>query len=249
MKKSLFFSALLFFLFYPPTSVLSQTWVNPPESRSAITGWQTNAPYQRDIYWSFSQTPVGTGPITSRGAVYSGTYGSSVGSVDNFGVSGALNWDAASGRVGFRNPNDMIYGAPMNGSLDVYMGNIYGTGGPTRMYLEYTVSAFMYSDYLENPWKYWDLALPFGSNVSSYGLHCVLTGTNLWLVNMWAEITPNPEWEALTFNLSVPGGAYLWLDDLHIATESIAVPIPSAVWLLGSGLIGLVGIRRKRNKR
>ncbi|MCD6534458.1 MAG: VPLPA-CTERM sorting domain-containing protein, partial [Deltaproteobacteria bacterium] len=26
------------------------------------------------------------------------------------------------------------------------------------------------------------------------------------------------------------------------------VPIPSAAWLLGSGLIGLIGIRRRRKK-
>jgi hypothetical protein len=35
------------------------------------------------------------------------------------------------------------------------------------------------------------------------------------------------------------------MDDLYVAT---AVPIPAAVWLLGSGLIGLVGIRRRFNK-
>ena len=36
------------------------------------------------------------------------------------------------------------------------------------------------------------------------------------------------------------------VDNLEI-TQS-AVPIPGAVWLLGSGLIGIVGVRRKRNR-
>jgi hypothetical protein len=35
--------------------------------------------------------------------------------------------------------------------------------------------------------------------------------------------------------------AYFAMDDL----ESNPVPVPAAVWLLGSGLIGLIGIRRR----
>jgi len=36
-----------------------------------------------------------------------------------------------------------------------------------------------------------------------------------------------------------------WIDHLKLYGETTAVPIPGAVWLLGSGLIGLVGIRRR----
>ncbi len=36
-----------------------------------------------------------------------------------------------------------------------------------------------------------------------------------------------------------------WLDHDHNDVVAKAVPIPGAVWLLGSGLIGLLGIRRK----
>ncbi len=35
-------------------------------------------------------------------------------------------------------------------------------------------------------------------------------------------------------------------DDM-VVTASSAVPLPAAVWLLGSGLVGLVGLKRKRN--
>ncbi|MEA3332567.1 MAG: VPLPA-CTERM sorting domain-containing protein [Pseudomonadota bacterium] len=35
-------------------------------------------------------------------------------------------------------------------------------------------------------------------------------------------------------------------DDLVVAVRGNAVPIPSAVWLLGSGLLGMVAIRRKK---
>ncbi len=50
------------------------------------------------------------------------------------------------------------------------------------------------------------------------------------------------------FRISTSSGggnlAHVCLDDLTINP----VPIPGAVWLLGSGLIGLVGIRRRFNK-
>jgi hypothetical protein len=46
----------------------------------------------------------------------------------------------------------------------------------------------------------------------------------------------------VTFNLP----AYGWgLDDLYFGGQ---VPIPGAVWLLGSGLLGLVGLRKKFGK-
>ena len=34
----------------------------------------------------------------------------------------------------------------------------------------------------------------------------------------------------------------------HVAIYGVAAPIPGAVWLLGSGILGLVGIRRKFRK-
>ena len=36
--------------------------------------------------------------------------------------------------------------------------------------------------------------------------------------------------------------------NIYLFVEPTAVPIPSAVWLLGSGLIGIVGVRRKFKK-
>jgi hypothetical protein len=38
--------------------------------------------------------------------------------------------------------------------------------------------------------------------------------------------------------------AYFAMDNLTTS----AVPVPAAVWLLGSGLIGLIGIRRNKER-
>ena len=38
------------------------------------------------------------------------------------------------------------------------------------------------------------------------------------------------------------------LDDINLSVSSPSVPIPGAVWLLGTGLIGLIGIRKKAIK-
>jgi hypothetical protein len=40
--------------------------------------------------------------------------------------------------------------------------------------------------------------------------------------------------------------ADVFLDNISITADVNAVPVPAAVWLFGSGLVGLVGIARKR---
>lgn len=46
-----------------------------------------------------------------------------------------------------------------------------------------------------------------------------------------------------SYGMNTP--AYFALDDFN-GTAPSAVPVPAAVWLLGSGLVGLVGLRRKQ---
>jgi hypothetical protein len=92
--------------------------------------------------------------------------------------------------------------------------------------------------------------------------------TNGVLMNSVSTSAPlkgaSREWVSFNISLVVPDGAYSWevtLDSNYggsgsyrdvfwdsISLSSNNVPIPGAVWLLGSGLIGLVGIRRKFRK-
>lgn len=43
-----------------------------------------------------------------------------------------------------------------------------------------------------------------------------------------------------------PAGGSLFWDDASITATPSAIPVPAAVWLFGSGLIGLVGVARRR---
>lgn len=59
------------------------------------------------------------------------------------------------------------------------------------------------------------------------------------------SIFPNPTEEEISIMFeSLPSGAYI--DQVVIDTK--CVPIPGALWLLGSGLVCLVGVRKKLKK-
>ena len=48
----------------------------------------------------------------------------------------------------------------------------------------------------------------------------------------------------LTFQFVTDGGGYFMIDDIEITGNP--VPVPAAAWLLGSGLLGLVGMKRRQ---
>jgi len=52
---------------------------------------------------------------------------------------------------------------------------------------------------------------------------------------------PNPDFEIVKLYVPVE----FELQSISIYTESTVVPVPAAVWLFGSGLLGLVGVARR----
>ena len=69
-----------------------------------------------------------------------------------------------------------------------------------------------------------------------------------WYHETWmGTIFPQPELEdfCIFFDDGAGNPATVYLDQVDIDTR--CVPIPGAVWLLGSGLIGFAGIRRRSN--
>lgn len=73
-------------------------------------------------------------------------------------------------------------------------------------------------------------------------------GDNDFLDMQWQDdktpkgrVLLEPGFHSLTFTLSQYGGVS---DGVAFFTRMDTVPVPAAVWLLGSGLIGLIGLRR-----
>ena len=90
----------------------------------------------------------------------------------------------------------------------------------------------------------------------------IIYETNEWGSTGWLTyvydfmLSPNPEEEWIGIKFAAYGSSYTegaptWgnavIDQIVIDTQCASVPVPAAVWLLGSGLIGLVGIRRRGN--
>jgi len=80
-------------------------------------------------------------------------------------------------------------------------------------------------------------ALPvLGSFVSN-------TISSLLVTEYW-EMFPNPDFEIVKLYVPVE----FELQSISIATQSTVVPVPAAIWLFGSGLLGLAGVARTKER-
>ncbi len=69
-----------------------------------------------------------------------------------------------------------------------------------------------------------------------------------WTLMQLSGIAPAGTTEAqiLLLHIDIGGGGALFWDDANLTATPAVVPIPAAAWLFGSGLIGLIGIARRR---
>ncbi len=85
----------------------------------------------------------------------------------------------------------------------------------------------------------------------------ILVGPPTWLTQEWQTFTFNTNLAAdagggLSLLFKADCGANnacrfdALIDNVSIVTEVSAVPVPAAVWLFGSGLLGLVGVARRK---
>lgn len=172
--------------------------------------------------------------------------------------------------AGYTNQYSAITGGGVNGSANYAIGNP-GAYGVSR--LDFAAPTMVEGAYFTNT-TYAYLSMRDGDNFAKQfglgdfftltvtGLDAADTITNAInislardanLVDMWIwyDLMPLGEVSALEFSLSSSDNgdygmntpAYFAMDNLTTVT---AVPVPAAVWLFSSGLLGLVGVARRR---
>jgi hypothetical protein len=128
-------------------------------------------------------------------------------------------------------PNDLWNAGelPRWSNADGLVGNLYASGSDDSEEADGTL--------IGKDWGLWNqfgLSAPFGALVGSIG------GTYFFIGTSYSGTAPADGWLKLfywdSFNTD---------NTQFIKADINAVPIPAAAWLLGAGLIGLVGLRRK----
>ena len=102
----------------------------------------------------------------------------------------------------------------------------------------------------------WDIDTTFGDNCatsvkSAYASNCIWTGTpnpggNGTATTFMFSSTDNDSDGTLGVPMAENGPFAFNNANFSVKGELTAVPIPAAAWLFGSGLIGLVGVARRR---
>ena len=129
------------------------------------------------------------------------------------------------------------------GNLSHYIANnglFYGftTGWSYANSQKITNNTWLYTEITYNP-----TGLDYTVSYDGYGVSPISSGTNTYSSTTWGFLD-----EAMfRFRLADNYGAgqYFQFGEVTLITPD-PVPIPGALWLLGSGLLGLVGLRRKK---
>ena len=164
--------------------------------------------------------------------VYSDSYAAWIGTVD-------FNHD---------NYNDLTGDFPTDSLYDHSISQDFTTAGLSTLEFWYNVYTFEDNNY-DQP---------------AFGVF--LDGTSIFSLNAGdigfpTSTTPvSTGWTSFTYDLSTPGShtltiyagntddvfdqSWAYIDDVHVTAAP--VPVPAAIWLLGSGLLGLLGFMRKQ---
>lgn len=195
--------------------------------------------------WAYSNmTDTTTAGWTNQ---FSAITGSGAGGSANYGVA----YDG--GDYGMASPPTVSFGAVTGEDYDTTIAGAYFTN-TTYSYLSmlngdgYT-TAFDSGDYQMMTITGIDSTGSYTSNTIDFYLADFTSADSddWYIVNQWTYVDMSSLGDIIGFEIDFSGSqvdmvpAYVAMDDLN------AVPVPGAVWLLSSGLMGLVGIRRRQS--
>ncbi|MFH2066837.1 MAG: VPLPA-CTERM sorting domain-containing protein [Pseudomonadota bacterium] len=230
------------------TYYTNQTWAFTDEVDFDNTGGPGSAlimpPVSADAGYSNGYTAAGTMAPINYPALYQTSWTTT--------MEGAWDWvDEGPMGADWIGLQGMI-GGMGQGSLDIY-APIADVAGLTNVWLQYV-------SYIPNGSSganvgaglAFDSAItnPSGSASKNYEQITALDGQggsgDWWLITEEWQLADAGDLLFLRINADVPGTSNM-IDSVQLMTSASAVPIPGAVWLMGTGLIGLVGIRRRNS--
>ncbi|HET6513532.1 MAG TPA: hypothetical protein VFG09_00060 [Thermodesulfovibrionales bacterium] len=133
-------------------------------------------------------------------------------------------------------------GTQHSGNFEAQLGT-YGTAGTlsqtfaTTSGNEYKVSFWLANDYKDSTNVFQVL---WNGNIQNVSPVLNLTLASVYTEYQFTAISDNLGMSTLTFNFQNDQSVF-HLDDV----SATPTPIPAAVWLFGSGLLGLIGVRRR----
>jgi hypothetical protein len=136
----------------------------------------------------------------------------------------------------------LFFDVAQSGNIDFTMSGLSGNLSPTFYLYEQGVGGVIDYD-----WDGWNASMSSFLNAGSYLL--VAGDSTLW-DNDFSAASSGGGWGA--YQISVNGASVLTniyegnLNGAFTMTTPTAVPVPAAVWLFGSGLVGLAGFARRK---
>jgi len=155
--------------------------------------------------------------------------------------AGSSSWDYTVGETTFVN-GTAVLGMPGTGFTSI-LSQAFDPEGASAMSI-----AFDYQ---------WQINAPIKEDTFSF---FVEQNNTVWLLNEGSGSATFNVTQSLSFLVTVDPSSLFTvgfrLDEVNASNgtrvvidnvSAAPVPVPAAVWLLGSGLLGLIGFRRKRN--